>query len=381
MMPIFELSELAGAGLEKAAFEYARDGYIILEGVGRTVTSLFEPFLHRIFDGADVTSEEVLRPTGQVELSLAVRKQISKVASSSSLAAALLQRLGGLFKRLIGPIIHVSSTFHLQIKGGGVAAPAVDHGGYPDGTRYLEPCGLYLLHQDFTGATIPTSPSALTLWVALNDCPDYNLRIFPGSHRKGMLCNRWVDLASPDLAPLGEPVDIVAKRGRAVVFNAMCLHGSSNPGAQRRVSCDIRFFPLCGFLPSTPWILGEDPLEELTRANEGDAPVLRSPRLEARAFLGEPVEVPAADGEIVYRWPRYVAALCRGDETAASELARYANPEVTGETGDVYVKKYHGKPIFGEMLTALRERLTSDPEGDTQRLTGLAAPLAAHAVA
>jgi hypothetical protein len=46
----------------------------------------------------------------------------------------------------------------------------------------MEVHGAYLLHQDFTGAPIPTVPSGLTMWVGQNDCPNWTLRLYPGSN-------------------------------------------------------------------------------------------------------------------------------------------------------------------------------------------------------
>jgi Phytanoyl-CoA dioxygenase (PhyH) len=365
---VYQILELAGKTLEAAATEFEAQGFIRLGGVGTALTDLFESVFKGILDNEGLALGAVLQPLGAVDFSLAARRRISKVESTQGFAQELLTKVGSLLSRLIGPIVHVSSTYHVQVKGGGVAAPAVDHGGYPDGTTYLEPFGQYLLHQDFTGANIPTSPSAVTLWVPLNDSPDWNLRIYPGSHRKGMLCNAWVDLDTPGLSVLGKPVDIRAERGTAVVFNAMDLHGTSNPGIHRRVSCDIRFFPLCGFLPSRPWFLGNDPLAELDLERPDDGPVLRTARLEGRAYLGRETEIPDGEQPTDYQWARYVAAVCRGDEDAAEQLSRYANPEVTGETGDIYVRKFHGRALEKGMLDEVQERLKGSPAEDPQWL-------------
>ncbi len=366
---MYQILELAGKTLEAAATEFEAQGLIRLAGVGAVLTDLFESVFSGILDSEGIALGAVLQPLGAVEFALGARRRISKVESTPGLAQEVLTKIGGLLSRLMGPILHVSSTYHIQVKGGGVAAPPVDHGGYPDGTKFLEPFGQYLLHQDFTGANIPTSPSAVTLWVPLNNSPDWNLRIYPGSHRKGMLCNAWVNLDTPGLSALGEPVDIRAERGTAVVFNAMNLHGTSNPGIHRRVSCDIRFFPLCGFLPSRPWFLGADPLAELDRERPDDGPVLRTARLEGRAFLGRETEIPEGEQPTDYQWARYVAAVCRGDEDAAEQLERYANPEVTGETGDVYVRKFHGRALQSDMLAEVQERLKGSPAEDPFWLT------------
>ena len=103
----------------------------------------------------------------------------------------------------------------------------------------------------------PTSPSAVTLWVSMNSCPDWTVRFYPASHRQGLLCNDFLELDDQRLAALEKPIEVHAKIGTGVLFNALMLHGTGNPGSQRRVSCDIRFFPLCAFLPSTVHFLDE----------------------------------------------------------------------------------------------------------------------------
>lgn len=361
---MYQLLELTGSTLEAAAAEFEAHGFIRLRGVGAAITALFEAGVAAVLRSEGIAVGAVLQPLGAMEFPLGARKRIAKVESADWLGRDLLMGLGRLLSRLLGPIVHVSSSYHIQIKGGGVSAPAVDHGGYPADSSFLEPFGQYLLHQDFTGANLPTSPSALTLWVPLNDSPDWNLRLYPGSHRRGMLCNRWVGLDAPELEALGEPVDIRAQRGTAVLFNAMSLHGTSRPGPHRRVSCDIRFFPLCGFLPSQPWMLGAGPVEELERDLPDDGPVLRSPRLEAKSLLGLEAELPEGGKPEDYAWARYVAALCNGAGDAAGELTRFANPELTGETGEVYLRKFHGRPLERQMLQELEDRLAAGPEAD-----------------
>ena len=65
---------------------------------------------------------------------------------------------------------------------------------------------------------------------------------------------------SPRLAQLAPPVEIEARAGTGVIFNALLFHGTGKLGARRRVSCDLRFFPLCGFLPSEVHFLDDQPL-------------------------------------------------------------------------------------------------------------------------
>ena len=74
-----------------------------------------------------------------------------------------------------------------------------------------------------------------------------------------------------------------ARVGSALLFNALCLHGGCEPGPHRRVSCDIRFFPLCAFLSSEVHTLSGNVMADLrARAAAEESPTLRAPVLEGR---------------------------------------------------------------------------------------------------
>ncbi|MEP6999582.1 MAG: phytanoyl-CoA dioxygenase family protein, partial [bacterium] len=259
---MLRLDALTAENVAAAAQQFEEDGYFILEGVADDITSLFKPIVAERLGVSAAEMEEILDPNSPpVVLPVEVRQRMSRIDTSPVLAKALLALLEPVISRLIGPIVHVSSNFHGQFKGGEVKP--VDHGGYDPNAQYLEVQGQYLIHQDFSGAAIPTSPAGITLWTPLNSCPDWNLRLYPGSHRHGLLCQQWLKLEDPRLSPFRPPIDIQAQAGTAVIFNSLLLHSSSNPGPRRRLSCDLRFFPLCGFLPSTPHILGSQPLRVL----------------------------------------------------------------------------------------------------------------------
>jgi hypothetical protein len=251
--------------------------------------------------------------------------------------------------------VHVSSTFHGQFKGGEVAP--VDHGGYAK--DYLEVQGQYLLHQDFSGAAIPTSPCGVTLWVGLNTTPDWNLRLYPGSHRYGLLCNEWLRLEDPRLSPFGKPIDISAKAGNAVLFNSLLLHSSSNPGPRRRISCDIRFFPLCGFLPSLPHCLAAQPGARLAEGLERETgPTLRSPFLETVAFLGGDLPAEAVPPHSMANWGHYVSHLMQGNpQEALPWLERFVNEELGFDPAEVFTAKFHNRPIQLEPIRTAAARL------------------------
>jgi len=72
------------------------------------------------------------------------------------------------------------------------------------------------------------------------------------------------------------------------VFNALLMHATSNPGPKRRLSCDIRFFPLTGFVPSRPNVISPRPMKAIRDALQAhDGPTLQAPLREALAFLGQ----------------------------------------------------------------------------------------------
>ncbi len=344
-----DLADLGPEQLEAAALHYEEQGYLLLGGVEEAVTTPLRLVVEQALGSG--------LPEGPLEPQ--ARRKLGRVPTPPPLAAALLGALGPLLERLIGPLVHVSSTFHTQVKMPG-AAPAVDHGGYQD--DYLEVHGRYLLHQDFAGASIPTSPSAVTLWAGLNSCSDWRLRLCPGSHRRGLLCHRWLELDDPRLPLLGDPVDIAARPGEAVLFHALMLHGTASPGPGRRLSCDIRFFPLCGFLPSQVHALGERPYAALSAGlARAGGPVLRAPLLETQAWLGDrlaPVEAPPHS---VLNWANYAACRFRGaGEEARQHLERMVNTSFSADPASVYTAKFHGRAVEQETLAAARQRIAAE---------------------
>ncbi len=376
---ILNLGEWTAAQLEAAGRHYEEQGFFLVSGLEKLVVSQFYPLLQAALEGDGPRWEDVLDPAVPLSpFSREVRQRLARLTTPPMLAEALLTELQPVFAKLIGPLVHVSTTFHAQFKYG--AAKAVDHGGYPQDSDYSEVHGAYLLHQDFTGASIPTSPSAVTLWVPMNSCPNWNLRLYPGSHRRGLFCQRWIALDDPRLAPLGNPVDIAATFGTAVVFNALLLHGTSNPGPARRVSCDIRFFPLCGFLPSEVRSLSPSPRAALVQSlNRAAGPVLRAPLLETRAFLGEEVELESVPHQCVLNWVNYVAQVARGRmDEALPHLQAFANPELGFDDAGVYVARFHGAPLYRDNLKKVRERWPAGSETvrDASTETGPRGPTA-----
>jgi ectoine hydroxylase-related dioxygenase (phytanoyl-CoA dioxygenase family) len=348
----FELQQPGRYSLDDLAAAYDKNGFCLLSGVDESVTNLFETTLSYVI-GESV--EAWLNENSSAVFAPQVRQQLSRVESSGEIKKLTLERFRSVLLKLIGPLSHVSSTFHSQFKH--ESAKAVDHGGYQSEMEYMEVHGPYLLHQDFAGASFPTTPSMLILWIPLNTSPHWNLRLYRGSHKLGLLCNTWMQLDHAKLSAVGEPIDIQAKKGTAVLFNAMTLHGTSNPGPQRRVSCDIRFFPLCGFLPSEVYLLHERPILKISEDLKQNLPeTVRTPLLEDLVYLSSHINsrsFPLFDAHhfSVLNWVNYLSLKTAGKMVeAADALRRMVNVEHGIDPAEVYVEKFHPHEIRSDTI-------------------------------
>jgi hypothetical protein len=160
-------------------------------------------------------------------------------------------------------------------------------------------------------------------------------------------------------------VDVAAWFGTAVVFNALLLHGTSNPGPGRRVSCDIRFFPLCGFLPSKVRSLSPSPRAALEEGLAHAAgPVLRAPLLEAKAFLGEEVRLASVPRLCVLNWANYASQVVQGrPEEALPHLERFTNTELGFDGAAAFTSRFHGAPLNEDRLREVRQRWPAPEPG------------------
>jgi hypothetical protein len=353
----FPLSQLNDHSLEEMGAEYEKNGFCVLSEVGDDVAESFERTLAGILG-----SEQLRVDAASRVFSSDIRKRLSRVDTSADLKQLMISRFGPVLSKLIGPLVHVSSTFHSQFKN--LSAKAVDHGGYDSGFDYMEVHGPYLLHQDFAGASFPTTPSMMIIWIPLNSSPDWNLQLYRGSHRLGLLCNTWMELNHGGLNEIGEAVNIQARKGQAVVFNAMTLHGTSLPGPMPRISCDIRFFPLCGFLPSEVHFLNLEPLQEIQRRLVREkSDVLQSPLFEDLVYLSakeieEPFPALRTEPQSVLNWVNYLSLKTRGREDQASEfLINLVNTEKGIDPPKVYIDKFHHHPIQWQTVQAVSSRL------------------------
>jgi len=370
-----DLSAMTRRRVEEAAAFYAKQGYVVLSGVERAITRPMRDLIADTLGAGEAEIEELLRPsTAEWDFPHEIRQRLSRIETSRELARQLVASLRPMLAALLGPLVHVSGSFHTQFKAKNAMRHAVDHGGYREQLDHMELHGAYLLHQDFAGASIPTSPSGLTLWVGLNESPDWSLRLYPGSHRRGLICDRWLANDDPRLAKLGPSIQIRAEPGKAVLFHALLVHGSCQPGPRRRASCDLRFFPLCGFLPSQPFFLHKRPLHAVASQLERSSPeVLRAPRLESQVFLGQRAEPGEIGPRSVLNWVRVIERLTQNDDAAAMRhLRRFVNQELSTGTAESYAMRLLRRPLEGGMLTTLQNRL-AEAEPRSEPLAKLSA--------
>ena len=356
-----DLRNFTEADLEAAAKHYEERGYIMLEGLEDSVVPHFRKVFCERFGVTEEQLSEILEPNNPNPVfPCEIRMRVGKIDTPPELAHSLLPILKPFLARLIGPFTQVSSTFHGQFKGG--APQQVGYGGYT--ADYMEVHRPYLLHQDFTGASLPTSPSAVTLWVAMNSCPDWTVRFYPASHKHGLLCHDFLELDDERLEQLEDPIEVEARLGTGVLFNALMLHGTGTPGPGRRVSCDIRFFPLCGYLPSTVHLLDDDPLGAIASGlSRAYGPTLQSPLREAEVLLGQgrlQEEVPPLSP---LNWTNYLYHVLRGElDEALPYLEVFTNTSIGYDGPEVYINKFHGRPINKGGLRQIAEQSLKQPE-------------------
>ncbi len=353
---ILDIRKMDRESLREAQAHYGEHGYVRLTGLQESVTPLFRDVLAAQLGRDEVAMAELLQADGPpFAFTRDERAAVSRIDTSPELATALFSEVGDLLAALIGPLAHVSSTFHGQFKGGETVGVGMG-GGIEDFMEVQRP---YLLHQDFAGARIPTSPSAVTFWVGVNTSPDWKLRLYPKTHKLGLLCHEWMELNDERLALFGDPVEIPANEGDAVMFNALLLHGTGESGPARRVSCDIRFFPLCGWLPSTVHSIVDRPLDALRAArNSLTDETLRAPILEVGAYLGEEGGVEIAPPQSILNWAAYLTALLEGDpDTASEHIARFVNDELGIDPPAAYIEKFHGRPFEQQTLDRAKRQL------------------------
>jgi hypothetical protein len=366
-MKKFDLKNLTAAAMDDLAVQYHDHGFALLTGIDE-ITSLFPAVLSQTTGTPPEQIEQMLEPENHGILSPSLRQQLSKVPTTPGLSEALLQILTPLLLKLLGPIVHVSSNFHAQFKEGSVGQ--IGYSGFHAATEYVEIHGPHLLHQDFAAASFPISPSMITLWVALNTTSSWNLRLHPGSHRQGVLCDTFLDLSHERLKLLQSGLDISARKGEGVLFNGMMLHGTGKAGPERRASCDIRFFPFCGFLPSEAHLIHRDPLGFLQQTIEQeDRSTLQTPLYQDLVFLGkaetveEKLEAHQREPYSPLYWIHYLVHLTRGNQTTGIPFLRSIINRESGVDPDLLVRKFKDHPLYAETLRTVRQKLQRlDPD-------------------
>jgi len=355
-MKTFDLAKLDSKWLEELGCHYENEGYCILTGLTELVTNRFYAVVAETLGIDSSQLAELLDPLSpQRTLPAEVRQKMARVSTTPDLARGLLAALRPVLQHLLGPLVHISANFHAQFKCG--VTGRVGYGGYNAQQQYMEVHGAYQLHQDFTGASFPTSPSHMILWVGLNACPDWPVRLYPRSHRLGLLCDRFVPVDHPRLAQLDKPIEFQARPGTGILFNALLLHGTGDGGERRRVSCDLRFFPACGFLQSHVHSLTESPwnwIQDSLQTNPGA--VRRAPLLENLALSGDRIHVDHLPCGSILNWANYLGEFCNGSpDRAIPHLRHFANTEIGLEAANVYVTKFHGHPMNKETLQRIRD--------------------------
>jgi len=360
---VLNVNNLTPAALGEAARFFEANGYVQLAGLEKSVAPAFKQSLGETLEMSPDQLERLLDPEAEAAIfEKAVRQKLSRIVTSPQLSQSLIRDLSSLLTAFIGPIVHVSGTYHGQFKGGALPEASKDIAHYHNETAadFMEVHGAYRTHQDFTGASLPTSPSGLTLWVALNSCPESTLRIYPGSHRVGMFCHKMWKADDPRMALLAPPIEIAAQVGTGVLFNALLFHGTGKVGTRRRVSCDLRFFQLCGFLPSDVHFLSNRPKDVLQRQRrEAAGPTMLAPVLEQLAFLGEDV---SADAPALspLNWVNYIVQLMHGEPDAAlPHLLRFINTDLLEDPPTVFTQKFHNRPLQIDRLRAVNDRATA----------------------
>lgn len=342
-MPI----SLCTDNLDKIVATFQRDGVVVLTDVdprpGRILTRM-------LAEQSGLTVEQIQRAgqSGGGEISPEVRQKLARGEMTDELQAAGLEVFGDLLTRLIGPLVHTSRTFHYQMKARS-QSDVILHGYHGDGREVQ---ALYGIHNEFTAARVLTSPSAVVCWIPLNTFDGKALYFYPGSHRLGMLANRWLPRHEEceGIERVGPVVEYQPQLGEVVLFHFLLLHGSGSahtapplPGPQpTRISCDLRFFPFAGLLDSPATCLRSDPLEWIRRqiAVEPDD-LLRAPLYETLAYLGQPISWPALPPHSVAHWARFVEGLVRGDSALRrNAIARLANTEIGYDKLDGYLERF-----------------------------------------
>ena len=161
---ILDVTELTGRRLDDGLAFFEEHGFVRLKGLSKSVAPAFEMSLAEAMGISDGELRALLDPRSAAAIfPKETRARLSRIPTSPELARTLISALSPLLTTVIGPVLHVSSTYHGQFKGGALSEAAKDIAHYHNeaAADYMEVHGAYRLHQDFTGASLPTSPSGV----------------------------------------------------------------------------------------------------------------------------------------------------------------------------------------------------------------------------
>lgn len=337
---------------------YNDNGYALLTGIDTRVLTALREVIGRLTGLTNSRIRAAGHSDADLNLPIDVRNQLARPPVTTELQKIMLESFGDLLVQTIGPVIHISREFHPQIKRG---SPGYILKGYSgDG---LEVEAAYGLHTDFTAGRVTTSPNALALWIPLNTCENSGLRLFQRSHTQGLFTNGWLRPDTEGLPRLGEPVDIYAREGQALIFNFSLLHGTAIGSLGTRISADLRFFPFCGSLDSTPHLLRSSPVEWIrNRLAELEGDTLKAPLYETLAYLGQPISWPQETRRYSpVNWARYVEAMLWGNTQAAlAAIEALANTENGYDAAATYLERFSTLDLKRRPYEAVLGSLTQE---------------------
>lgn len=353
---------LAPENLDRIVETFQREGYVILTDVDpRPADMLTE----RLSELIGVTTEEIVgagRPGSRFEVTAEMRRTLARTDVWPELRDVAHEALGALLTRLIGPIVHTSRDFHYQLKPRSTSQVVLK--GY--GGEGQEVQALYGTHNEFTAARVITSPSAVVCWIPLDTYDAPALHLYPGSHRLGLVANRWLSRQVDELDRIGPAVEYRPQRGEMVVFHFLTMHGSGaatdDPlpeveGDPVRISCDLRFFPFCGVLDSTPTSLVENPIAWIEqRLGDVSDDLLQAPLLETLAYLGRPIDWPELPAGSTAHWARFIEGLVSGDEDQRrGAIEGLVNVEVGFDPVSSYHERFADASLKERPFDAIRD--------------------------
>lgn len=338
---------LNAANLDVIEASFQENGVVVLTDVDRAPLDILTRMLS---EQSGLTVREI-REAGQqggVQIPAEVRQKLARGYMTPELRDASHAVFGDLLVRLVGPLIHISQTFHYQLKP--KAERNVILQGYSGDGREVQ--ALYGIHNEFTAARVLTSPSAVVCWIPLNTFDGKALYFYPGSHRLGMVANRWLPRHDEceGIERVGPVVEYQPRLGEVVMFNFLLLHGSGAAvrgepldGPQpTRISCDLRYFPFTGILDSEATALRPDPIawikERLPHISDD---LLLAPLFEVLAYFGERIDWPSLPSHSVAHWARFVEGLVKGDQTQQDDaIAQLANLDIGFDPLASYLERF-----------------------------------------